>query len=465
METALGNTGRRGDQLIPMTANSSLPRVSVVIPTHNPRMDYLRRVLEALRGQTLAKGLWELVIVDNGSRLPLKAGAGQQDNRSAGPQNCGTSLPSHIPTLPPSTAHLDLSWHQNARIVREEKLGLTFARLRGFAEVKGELIVMVDDDNVLAPDYLETTVRIAQAHPELGAFGGKCLPEFEVEPERWLASVTSGLGLRDLGEAPQLFPREHTADGIRHEDGDRRPEVGEQRPDDMQLAEFTNTEPRLGETAQGAAEGKHRVTRRVTEFPDCAPIGAGMVLRREAAAAYAERIQQRTTGPRDHGTTGRSEDGGRRTEDEALPKNRAESARQREAQPRAITEPPNYRAASVITDRRGDSLASGGDNDICLTVLEAGWQVGYFPQLRLTHLIPKQRMTLDYQRRMARESMRSFILMLDQHGIRPWVAIPPWSVSLRVVKDWLRVQPWRDETRCLRWSMNRGRYEACGRLK
>jgi GT2 family glycosyltransferase len=452
-------------------------------------MDYLRRVLEALRGQTLAKGLWELVIVDNGSRLPLKAGAGQQDNRSAGPQNCGTSLPSHIPTLPPSTAHLDLSWHQNARIVREEKLGLTFARLRGFAEVKGELIVMVDDDNVLAPDYLETTVRIAQAHPELGAFGGKCLPEFEVEPERWLASVTSGLGLRDLGEAPQLFPREHTADGIRHKDGDRRPEVGEQRPDDMQLAEFTNTEPRLGETARGAAEGKHRVTRRVTEFPDCAPIGAGMVLRREAAAAYAERMAQRACGLR-HTPDGEwqgagdrkqePENGAERSEtdwsevtaaqrDRRVARSNPEPPKNRNTEPRlgetALRQPPSPRPPTVITDRRGDSLASGGDNDICLTVLEAGWQVGYFPQLRLTHLIPKQRMTLDYQRRMARESMRSFILMLDQHGIRPWVAIPPWSVSLRVVKDWLRVQPWRDETRCLRWSMNRGRYEACGRLK
>ena len=144
-----------------------------------------------------------------------------------------------------------------------------------------------------------------------------------------------------------------------------------------------------------------------------------MVLRREAAAAYAERMKQRTTGRQDHGT---------------------------------------------ITDRKGDSLASGGDNDICLTVLEASWQVGYLPQLQLTHLIPERRMTLDYQRRMAREAMRSFILMLDQHGLRPWGAVPKWSVPLRVAKDYLRVQPWRSPERLLKWCMNRGRYEACGRL-
>ena len=41
--------------------------LSVIIPTHNPRRDYLERVLEALAGQTLAAEKWELVIVDNKS--------------------------------------------------------------------------------------------------------------------------------------------------------------------------------------------------------------------------------------------------------------------------------------------------------------------------------------------------------------------------------------------------------------
>jgi GT2 family glycosyltransferase len=412
-----------------MTTGEVELAVSVVIPTHNPRIDYLRRVFDALKHQTLAKSLWELVIVDNGSRVPLKAGAGQQDNRSAGPQDCGTSLPSHLPTCSPFT-EIDLGWHPNARLVREQQLGLTFARLRGFAEAKGDLIVMVDDDNLLAPDYLETAVCIARERLGLGAFGGKCLPEFEVEPEGWLASVTSGLGLRDRGEEPQLFPEET---------GERGVSVGK-----FFGKAVENHSPPNHRTTEIP---KHRVTRRVTEFPDCAPIGAGMVLRREAAAAYAERIKQRTTGQpsprdglqcnqliRDDGTAERSETGCRGNQ-------------------------------QTITDRKGDSLASGGDNDICLTVLEEGWQVGYMPQLHLTHLIPKGRMTLDYQKRMAREAMRSFILMLDQHGIRPWSAVPAWSVPLRVANDYVRVQPWKSPERLLKWCMNRGRYEACGSLR
>ena len=123
------------------------------------------------------------------------------------------------------------------------------------------------------------------------------------------------------------------------------------------------------------------------------------------------------------------------------------------------TESPKHRAAAVITDRRGDSLASGGDNDICLTVVEEGWQVGYLPQLQLTHLIPKGRMTLDYQKRMARDSMKSYILMLDQHGIRPWPAMPKWTLPLRVASDWWRVKPWRGPEELLRFWGHVGMYE------
>ncbi len=66
-----------------MTTETSLLRVSVVIPTHNPRKDYLARVVDALRGQTLSKDLWELLIVDNGSRVPLAAAARLKDQKTA----------------------------------------------------------------------------------------------------------------------------------------------------------------------------------------------------------------------------------------------------------------------------------------------------------------------------------------------------------------------------------------------
>lgn len=136
--------------------------VSVIICSHNPRENYLRRVLEALKAQTLPAKDWELLLIDNASAEPL-AGC------------------------------FDLSWHPNARHIREEKIGLTHARLRGIAESKGGLLVFVDDDNVLRVDYLQACLKISADHPQLGAWGGSCIPEFEVEPPAGLRPWLAGL--------------------------------------------------------------------------------------------------------------------------------------------------------------------------------------------------------------------------------------------------------------------------------
>jgi hypothetical protein len=156
-----------------MTDSTTQPAISVVIPTHNPRMDYLARVIDALRQQTLAQSAWELVVVDNNSTKPLSMTTGPLDNGTTGAK----------------TTEIDLSWHGNARIVREERVGLTNARLRGFAEATGEVIVLVDDDNVLAPDYLEQVVRIAREYLFLGAWSGNVTLELDPgvpEPPREL---------------------------------------------------------------------------------------------------------------------------------------------------------------------------------------------------------------------------------------------------------------------------------------
>src|SRR5271155_5863652 len=101
-----------------------MPRLSAIICAHNPREDYLRRVLDGLRAQTLPLEQWELLLIDNAS---------------------GVSVADRF----------DLSWHPLGRHIREEELGLTPARLCGMKESKAEILVLVDDDTVLDPDYLE----------------------------------------------------------------------------------------------------------------------------------------------------------------------------------------------------------------------------------------------------------------------------------------------------------------------
>lgn len=130
--------------------------LSVIICSHDPRLDYLTRVIEGLKKQDLSCSQWELVLVDNASRNAV-------------------------------TSCCDLSWHPNARCFVETKVGLTFARLRAIAEARGEILVFVDDDNVLQPDYLSECQRISKNYPFLGAWGGQEFHEFEGgEPEeKW----------------------------------------------------------------------------------------------------------------------------------------------------------------------------------------------------------------------------------------------------------------------------------------
>ena len=89
-----------------------------------------------------------------------------------------------------------------ARMIREDTLGLTSARLRGIAESDGNVLVYVDDDNVLAPDYLCTVVELFEAHPFLGAIGAGVLePEFAVKPEPQFEPYLASLALRASSQA------------------------------------------------------------------------------------------------------------------------------------------------------------------------------------------------------------------------------------------------------------------------
>ncbi|RYZ27281.1 MAG: glycosyltransferase family 2 protein [Chitinophagaceae bacterium] len=146
-------------------------KLSVVICAHNPKPDYLNRVLESLKIQTLAFEYWELILIDNGSFTPLKD-------------------------------LFTLSWHPQSKIVAEDKLGLIHARVRGVKEASNDIIISVDDDTPLFEDYLENALRIYTMYPELGIIGGKTVPQFEETPPIWLNEFYSCLAIRDLGDKP-----------------------------------------------------------------------------------------------------------------------------------------------------------------------------------------------------------------------------------------------------------------------
>ncbi|MGA3180572.1 MAG: glycosyltransferase [Terracidiphilus sp.] len=144
-----------------------VPALSVIICTHNPRPEFLRRVLDALKAQTLPLEQWELLLADNASKEWLDQ-------------------------------LYDLSWHPNGRHLREETLGKAHALLTAMGEAKGELLMTVDDDNVLRSDFLANSLEIAKAFPFLGAWGGHVEGEFEQEVPDWLKPHLSALAVRPV---------------------------------------------------------------------------------------------------------------------------------------------------------------------------------------------------------------------------------------------------------------------------
>lgn len=138
--------------------------LSVHICTYNPREGHLQRTLEGLKSQTLGFDRWELLLVDNASTT-------------------GTAKKA------------DLTWHPNARYILESKLGKTNALIHAVRQANAPLLVTVDDDNVLNPDYLEQCLKIAAEFPQVGTFGGQIFPEYEVTPQPWAARHVHNLSV------------------------------------------------------------------------------------------------------------------------------------------------------------------------------------------------------------------------------------------------------------------------------
>ncbi len=304
------------------------PLISVILCAHTPHPVRLARTLAGLAAQTLAPSSWEFLLIDNRSTPPLS---------------------------------LSSSPHPSLRIIRENALGLTPARIAGIRSATGSFLVFVDDDNILAPDFLSHALRLFDAHPALVAAGGPVRPEWETSPPAWSAPFHGLLALRDLGTVSRI--------------------------------------------ATGGPKAP---------WPDFAPVGAGLVIRRTAALAYAD----------------------------------------------ALAAAPGRRAL----DRAGGSLASGGDNDLVFTALHAGGNVAYFPELQLTHLIPAARLAPAYLARLNRGIMRTWVRVLALHGQCPWPPISPATVPLRAARAWFRLQAWRGPAQQIRWAGARGQFEGLADL-
>ena len=155
------------------------PRLTAILCSYNPRQDLLNWAMQSIAQQTLDRSAFEVILVDNNSTPEI----GHHDF--------------------PSAQDLDV------KIIREPRQGLVFARIAGIKESRAELIVFVDDDNYLAPDYFSKALEIAEREAEIGIFGGISHASLEIEVGRLKQKLLPNLGIRDYGSEPITSYEQH----------------------------------------------------------------------------------------------------------------------------------------------------------------------------------------------------------------------------------------------------------------
>lgn len=157
--------------------------ISVILCTYN-RERYLYNVLHSIVAGTLQPKEYEIVLVDNNSTDHTR-------------EEC---------------RRFKADWPEvSLRYCFEPQQGLSHARNRGIREAKGDVLVYVDDDALVNPEYLETYANFFARNPQAVAAGGPILPQYDgCEEPAWMSHYTRQLitGKLYLGEKEREFPHE-----------------------------------------------------------------------------------------------------------------------------------------------------------------------------------------------------------------------------------------------------------------
>ncbi len=127
--------------------------LSVIVPTHN-RQGILAKCLEALERQTLPREEFEIIVVDDGSTDSTLKIVEEHQDRSEGPFVC----------------------------LNQERGGPAIARNRALRHVRGEFVLIINDDTIATPTLL---AKHLEMHRQNTGNGGRIcvLGEIQWSPE------------------------------------------------------------------------------------------------------------------------------------------------------------------------------------------------------------------------------------------------------------------------------------------
>ena len=155
------------------------PLVSIAICTFN-RADYLRDTLNDLALQTEDPRRFEILVINNNSTDSTESVCSDFANKRD---------------------------HLQFKMVTEEKQGLSHARNRAFREAESSIILYIDDDVHLKPDFVEQALHSIHEMPQLKCGGGRIYVSFDDTDPDWIPSELMPMfGLHDLGDSKKAYP-------------------------------------------------------------------------------------------------------------------------------------------------------------------------------------------------------------------------------------------------------------------
>jgi len=89
-------------------------------------------------------------------------------------------------TAAEATRHLHAIRGARTKLVKEPRLGKSYAINRGVEEASGEIIVFVDDDHRVSEGFLAAIVRSVAEEPLCACFCGRILPDWDGSEPRWV---------------------------------------------------------------------------------------------------------------------------------------------------------------------------------------------------------------------------------------------------------------------------------------
>jgi glucosyl-dolichyl phosphate glucuronosyltransferase len=133
-----------------------MTEICVIVCSFN-RCNYLPKLLESLKKQTLAREQFEILVVDNNST---------DDTRKI------------VNTFQKSVANLNY--------IFESRQGLSVARNRGMKETEAPMVVYIDDDAYAEPEWLSSIVESFEKDDGIVCVGGPVKLDWQGDKPDWI---------------------------------------------------------------------------------------------------------------------------------------------------------------------------------------------------------------------------------------------------------------------------------------